>query len=321
MENVINILVMLPIKEERHREKLKSAYPEANFIFKERITQEDVKDINIVIGNIPPKFLKCENKIKWIQLGSAGADPYLKEGVMPNGAVLTNATGAFGLAVSEHMLAGTLLLIKKLNKYILNQKEHLWHDEGEVTSIYNSRTLILGMGDIGSEYGKKMKALGSYVVGIKKNIADKPEWVDELYTMEKLEEELPKADIVAMSLPSNAETKRIMDYKRFSLMKKSAILINAGRGDAVATDDLVKALNEGLIFGAFLDVTDPEPLPAGHPLWDAKNAVITPHISGWFHLKDILEKIIDISVENLKRFKQGGELINIVDPKTGYRKS
>lgn len=317
--NEKNILVELPI-EERHKKKMKDAYPNGNFIYKKPTEIEDLKDINIIIGNVSASLLSAANKLEWIQLSSAGADGYIKEGIIKEGTLLTNATGAFGTAMSEYLLAGTLSLIKRLNQYQINQVSHKWKREGMVNLLYGSHTLIVGLGDIGSEYGKRMKAMGSYVVGIKKHIENKPDWIDELYNLDSLEDELAKADIVALTLPNNPSTYHLMDINKFLLMKKNAILLNVGRGNAIVSDDLCKALNDEMIFGACLDVTDPEPLPPEHPLWDAKNIIITPHVSGQSIQKETFEKIIQIVCENLRLFSSGKNLNNIVDFKTGYRK-
>lgn len=320
MSNNKKIFVTMPV-EDVHKGKLENAYPEGSFTYKESPAPVDLKDANIIIGNVPPGFLSAAGKLEWLQLSSAGSDEFVKEGVLPDGVILTNASGAYGLAISEYLLAGTLALMKRLNQYHINQTNHVWRDEGYINSIYNSRTLIVGLGDIGSEFGKKMKALGSYVVGIKKNIADKPVWIDEFYNMDSLDRELAKADIVALALPNTPQTNGLINYGRLSLMKNNAILLNVGRGSAVVSNDLCKALNEKIIFGAYLDVTDPEPLPSEHPLWDANNIIITPHISGYYHLRETFERVVDIACNNLKLYRSGKALRNIVDFETGYRKS
>ncbi len=320
INNNKKILVTIPV-EDIHKEKLENAYPEGNFTYMESPESIDLKDINIIVGNVSPALLSAADKLEWLQLSSAGSDEFIKEGVLPKGAMLTNSSGAYGLAISEYLLAGTLALIKRLNQYHVNQTNHIWRDEGNVNSIYNSRTLIVGFGDIGSEFGKRMKALGSYVVGIKKNTANKPAWIDELYDADALDRELSKADIVALALPNTPQTKGIIDYGRLSLMKSNAILLNVGRGSAVVSNDLCKALNENIIFGAYLDVTEPEPLPLEHPLWDAKNIIITPHISGYYHLRETLERVVDIAYKNLKLYKSGKALKNIVNFETGYRRN
>ncbi|MDW8802909.1 D-2-hydroxyacid dehydrogenase [Clostridium sp. A1-XYC3] len=317
----MRILVVIPLNEEE-KEKLKSKMPEAEYIFisTEEITDEVVKSADIIIGNVPPEYIKGSKKLKWLQLNSAGTDGYCEAGVIPEGAYLTNATGAYGLAISEHMLGLVLEIKKKLNLYYRNQMEHLWKDEGNVTSIEGSTTLVVGLGDIGGDFARKMKALGSYTIAIKRTKGEKPEYVDELYTMEALDDLLPKANIVALCLPGTKDSYHLFNKDKFSLMRKDGIIINVGRGNCICTEDLCDALENGIISGAGLDVTDPEPLPEGHRLWDQPGVVITPHISGFFHLPETLRRIVNISIENLENFNKEKSLKNIVDFKTGYRK-
>lgn len=316
----MRILVVIPLNEDE-KIKLKSIMPGAEYTFTSslEIDEEIVKGADIIIGNVPPKFIKGSNKLKWIQLNSAGTDGYCEDGIIPKGAYLTNASGAYGLAISEHMLGLLLEIKKKLNLYYINQKEHEWKDEGNVTSIEGSTALVVGLGNIGGDFARKMKALGSYIIGIKRTKGKKPDYVDELYTMESLDDLLPRADIVALSLPGTKDTYHLFNKDKFKLMKKDAVIINVGRGNAICTDDLCHALENGTISGAGLDVTDPEPLPKDHRLWDAPGVVITPHVSGFYHLPETLRRIVNISIENLEHFKKHEPLINIVDFKTGYR--
>lgn len=316
----MKILVVIPLNEDE-KERLASKMPEAECIFvtSEEITDELVKSADIIIGNVPPQYIKGSKKLKWLQLNSAGTNGYCDPGVLPEGAYLTNATGAYGLAISEHMLGVLLEIKKKLNLYYMNQQKHEWKDEGSVTSIEGSTTLVVGLGDIGGDFARKMKALGSYTIGVKRTKGQKPDYIDELFTMEALDELLPRADIVALSLPETKDTYHLFNKDRFNLMKKNAVILNVGRGSAICTEDLCDALESGIISGAGLDVTDPEPLPANHRLWDAPGAIITPHISGFFHLTETLRRIVNISIENLEHLKKQEPLENIVDFKTGYR--
>ena len=314
----MKILVTLPCGE-THKQLLENAYPEAEFRYipGPELKPEDVADVEIGIGNIPPKLLPDCGCLRWLQLNSAGPDQYL--GKMPEGAVLTNATGAYGLAISEHMLGMLLEIMKKLHRYYDNQHAHLWRDEGPVWSIEGSTALILGAGDIGGDFARKLHALGAYTIGIRRTATKKDEWLDELWHLDALDELLPRADIVAMGLPGTAETKGLIGAERLAKMKKNAILLNIGRGTAIDTEALCDALEKGQIGGAGLDVTDPEPLPAEHRLWDMPNAIVTPHISGFYHLQQTFERIVRISAENLAAYREGRPLRNVIDEKIGYR--
>ena len=246
-------------------------------------------------------------------------DGYL-DGCLPKEATLTNATGAYGLAISEYMLAVWMELIKKLHAYRDVQCTNTWKDLGPVTSVWNSTVLVLGLGDIGGEFAKRAKALGARVIGVRRKGTDKPDFVDELILTEKLDEYLPLADCVAITLPGTKETKGMFNAERIAKMKDGAVLLNVGRGMIVDSDALFDALESGKLSGAAVDVTDPEPLPAEHPLWQQENAVITPHVSGGFHLPETHDRIIRIMAENLSAFCAGKPLRNVVDFETGYRK-
>lgn len=320
------IVVVLPL-EERHKKQFEDIAEAAGkekvsilFTSPEKLTEEDLKDATATIGNINPNLLKTAKNLKWVQLNSAGTDGYLVPGVLPEGTVVTNATGAYGLAIAEHMLGTTLALMKRFPIYLRQQDEKIWQDGGRVTSIYGSSCLVVGMGDIGSEYAMRMKALGSYVIGIRRTASDKPDYVDEMYTLDQLDECLSRADIVAASLPGTKETYHMFDENRFGKMKDGAIFINVGRGSAVDSPALAQALRSGKLFGAGIDVTEVEPLPAESELWNLQNLLITPHVSGGYHLQETLERIIRISLHNLDAYIHGTSMKSVVDFSTGYRK-
>lgn len=317
----MKILVTPPLNE-RQKEKLADAAPGQELIFcsPNDITEVMLHDADIILGNLKdPKQLSACRQLKWIQLNNAGTEGYCEPGLLPEGAMLANATGAYGLAISEHMIGCLFELKKKLHLYYKNQLAHQWHSEGFVSVIEGSTVLVIGFGDIGSTFGRKMKALGCRVIGVRRRVGECPDWLDGLYGMEELDTLLPQADIVAMSLPGNAATRHTLDRRRIGLMKESAVVINVGRGTAIDTEALADALYAGEIAGAALDVTDPEPLPESHRLWDAPNTVITPHISGGFALPETLEQIVDLFAVNLRHCLAGEPLENIIDMKTGYR--
>ena len=318
------ILVTVPL-EERHVDMLKEAAPNCEFKFgdfmgKENITEEDVQWAEIILGNVDAKHIKGSEKLLWLQTNSAGVEPYLGSGVLANHTKLTNATGAYGLAISEHMLGMYLEVIKKLNLYRDAQLKEEWGTQGSVKSIYGATVLVLGMGDIGGEFAMRCKALGAYVIGVRRKDAQKPDYADEVYLTEELDNILPRADVVAISLPGTKETQNMFDSERISKMKDGAVILNVGRGTIIDMEALCDALESGKLLGAGLDVTNPEPLPKGHRLWQIPTAVVTPHISGYYHLQETHERIVRIFAENLKKFFKGEELKNSIDFSTGYRK-
>lgn len=314
----MKILVSLPL-DERQKGRLEQNIRHQEFIYclPEELTEERISDVEVILGNVPPELLSYAKKLKWLQLNNAGTEGYC-DGALPEDVILTNATGAYGLAISEHMVGMLFELQKKLNLYSRNQRDHIWKSEGHVRVIERSRVLVLGLGDIGTAFAQKMKGLGCRTVGIKRREARKPEGVDDLYTIERLEQQLPRADIVALCLPGNKSTRHMLNEERISMLKKSAVVLNVGRGITVDTQALTKALQEGRIAGAALDVTDPEPLPPEHPLWDMDNVILTPHVSGGYTLPETLEKILDICIANLECYLVKRPMRNIIDRKTGY---
>lgn len=321
--NSKKILVVMSL-DQSHRERLKAAAPQAEFLFagdKEDLPGDAVLDeITVIVGNPRRSLLPRVKNLEWLQLESAGANLYVQPGLLPERCVLTNASGCFGLAISEYMIGQILSLFLRFPSYQENQKNHLWKNEGQVRSIYGSTALAVGLGNIGGEFSRRYRALGGRVIGVRRSNLVKPDYVDELYPIGQLDELLPRADVVALSLPETPETHKLFGKDQFARMKPGSCLINVGRGGAVDSDALCDALNSGHLGGAALDVTDPEPLPAGHPLWEAKNALITPHISGGYNLPETYERVFQICADNLQRYFRGEPLENIVDLRIGYNR-
>lgn len=316
------ILCVVPFTE-KQKEYLKSQAPEAEWIFTggKDLKKEDLARAEVLIGNLPPSAIMGGVNLKWVQLNSAGVDVYCKEGAFPDGVIMTNARGAYSLSVSEWMMTATYMLIRRMDQYMRNQVQHIWQAEGNVTTLDGATVLLLGLGDIGSDYAKRVYAMGSKVIALTRTAhSDLPEYIAENHTIDELELYLPKADIVAMILPGTPATYHIMNADRLALMKKSAYLINAGRGNNVDNDALAEALKNQVIAGAALDVTDPEPLPQDHPLWDAPRAIVAPHVAGNFFLDETVERIARIAGENLKHYINGEKdsMINVIDRSRGY---
>ena len=316
MPRIENLLVAMPLGIE-HRTELALRLPNTKITYTEYMgaSAEQVRDADVIFGNVNPDLLLEAPRLRWLQLSSAGTDGFLP---VIGDRLLTNATGAYGPAISEHMLAMLLAMQKKLPQYHDNQKNSLWRKEGAVQSITGSVSLSVGLGDIGGEFSRKMKALGAYTIGVRRRDLTKPEYMDELHLMDTLPELLPRADVVALSLPNTPATVNVINTQTLSLMKPTAILINVGRGNAIDQDALVRALNSGAIGGACLDVTSPEPLPAEHPLWSAKNILITPHSSGGWTLPTTADLAYEIFSRNLDAYLDDWKLTNLVDRETGY---
>lgn len=319
--SIQNILVILR-SDEGLLQQLRDAAPGAQVIRQsvKTLTAQQVEAADVVVGNLPPEYLPHMKKAKLLQLNTAGvAPPYLKWMEENPDVTVCCASGAYGPAISEHMMGTLLMLMKRLHQYRDQQKQGAWVDHGEVVSPRNAKVLVMGMGDIGTHFAKLVHGFGAEVIGMRRRPGNPPEGVTRIATMEELDSLLPWADIVAMALPETKETIRIMNADRIGRMKQGSYLLNVGRGSAVDQDALVKALQEGRIAGAALDVTDPEPLPPEHPLWQQEHALITPHISGQYHLRLTLENIYSIAAHNIGVLQGKGAFISRVDAKSGYR--
>lgn len=327
-------LVTIPTGE-RHRNLLQQAAPGWEFRFRgtdtlvcapqealpgQPVTQEDVDWAQVILGNVPAAMLHGSPALEWLQTNSAGVEAYIQPGVLAGDTLLTNATGAYGLAIAEHMLGMLLELFKKLELYRDAQKSGAWQSQGAVKAVYGSTVLVLGMGDIGGEFAARCKALGAKVIGVRRSPRPCPEYADEVHLLGDLDSLLPQADVVAVTLPGTDATRGLMSRERLAKMKEGAVLLNVGRGFIVDTEALCDALERGHLSGTGVDVTDPEPLPPTHRLWNIPTAVVTPHISGFYHLRETHERIVGIFLENLRHFQAGEPLRNLVDFATGYRK-
>lgn len=282
----------------------------------EDVSPEILENCEIIIGNISPKFLQNIKKLKWVHLNSSGINSYID--ILPKNIILTNSSGAYNLALAEHALALIFSLKKKIPNYIRNQQECLWQDEGEVQSIYNSKTLIVGLGNIGKELGKKLSLLGSRVSGVKKQLNNYPKFIEKIYSLQDLDNILSNFDIIISILPETNETINLFNIEKFKKMKKNAIFINIGRGSTVSSDDLSFALKNNFISGAGIDVTHIEPLPKSHTLWKNNNLILTPHIAGGYHLNSTLEEVKKLAIENLKFYFLNKPLKNIINLEKGY---
>lgn len=306
--------------DEKHRELLQNCAGDAELVWldeKTSIPEELLRRADAIIGNPSPAALKDAQRLEWLQLASAGADRYGRD-ALPEGVSLTNAAGAYGPSMAEYMVCAVMSLMMDFPACRDRQREHVWRGTRHIRHLEGTLALSVGFGGIGREFAKRYHALGGRVIGVKRTAGEKPDYAEGVYPIEKLDSLLPRADVVALSLPSTKETSRLFDAGRFALMKKGACLVNVGRGTAVDQDALYHALKSGGLGGAALDVTEPEPLPADSPLWDVPNLIITPHISGGWWVPENYERIFDIVLDNLGRYMRGEPFKNKVSLSAGY---
>lgn len=306
------------------------------------LLESDVADkVDIIFGEPDLSTIQKMKKLRMIQMSWAGANKYTGNRDMFENISLLTASGAYGEVISEYIIAGILTLYRNIFIYKETMSAGKWDRILHEDTLEGKRVLILGIGNIGSLTAKKMKVFGTTVVGMSRTKKSKEsvrvdeknksmgaictnktatEYFDELYTIDELDEQLKIADVVVIALPGTKDTANMFDERRFSLMKPTATLVNIGRGFIVNTDALTNALKNGVIKDAVIDVMDPEPLPAEHPLRQLDNLVLTPHISGlgWSSNIYTRKRILEILSENLKRDITGEPFINLVDFDYGY---
>lgn len=291
---------------------------EVHWVENGKVTAEDVQDCEIFFGMLPPELLRQAKSLKWLQCSFAGVDRYADQAQYAENIAITNASGAYGITISEHMVVTLLMLMRRMPEYHEMQKKREWYCVGQIKSVMNSVITVVGVGDIGSNFAKRVLPMGAFVRGVRRTEGPKPDFVDEIYTVDRLDEAITGADVVALCLPGTGETRRLFDRERMLKMKPGAILMNVGRGNAVDLLALDELLRSGHLGGAAIDVTEPEPLPPEHPLWTAPHALITPHISGNTSLPLTCDIIVDIFLDNLERYSKGQALQHLVNLKMGY---
>lgn len=274
------------------------------------LPQELCEQATAVIGNINPKQVPLMPNLAWLQTWSAGIDAYLAPGVLTHETLITNASGAYGQPVGEHLFAMMWSLMRNFSVYSRFQYEHKWQDAGTVFSPRGSVACIVGTGDIGTYFARLAKSVDMHTIGLRRNASAPVEGFDEIHPIAQLDDYLPQADVVVLVVPATPETHHLLDNRRLRLLKSSAVVLNGGRGDAIDLGALETVLHEGLLQGVGLDVTEPEPLPENSPLWDEPRCLITPHIAGGTHLLATRNIILDIALENVRRYVKHQEFIN-----------
>lgn len=321
-----NILVLWPM-DEGFREKVRvAAGPDSQVLFWDESKgdyRQMMKDANIIIGDPRPEDLRCCENLEWIQVTWSGVDSYAESGTLPAGAVMTNMTGGYGPIIAEHILGLILALCRRLPEYYEQQKKQSWNLLLYDKPLEGSRVLILGAGDIGTQLARRIRPMVGSIMGMRRVKREKPDCFDEMITPEQLEEFLPQADVVVCCMPKTQQTIRFLGQRQLRMMKDDAVLVNVGRGSLIDLDALCAVLDEGKLWGVGLDVTDPEPLPKGHPLWDKPRLILTPHVSGNSFGPDspTMERMNRFIVQNLEHYMHGRPLENPVDFQTGYRRT
>ena len=314
------VLILAPCGETR-RSQLQKAYGARCDLFFEEDREAALSQAEVIIGAPGEADLQKAKNLRWLQLSWAGVDAYAKMQRFPKDVLVTNVSGAFGVIISEYVVAGIVAQYRGFGVYRDNQKEHIWRQRDESSTVFGKRAVILGMGDLGSNVAKRLAAFGAHPVGVRRTVRDAlVPFFEAQFAIENLDEALKNADILINCLPSTKKTLGLLTRERLEKLKKGALFVNVGRGSIVKNDDLVYALQNKQLRGAVLDVLEKEPLPEDSPLWDMENVLVTPHIAGPSDTEneDVRGAIWDICLENLNRYLNGKPLRHVVDLKTGY---
>jgi len=284
-------------------------------VTEKRMVLEAARDAEVIFGHFDKESFLAAEKLKWIQVGSAGVDNYLFPELVDSEVVLTTASGIHRIQISEMILAMMLAFVKRLDKFVQFKLEARW--KRLPTEELAGKTIgILGLGNIGMETAWKAKCFGMRVLALDKMPLRAPTYVDKILGLKDLDLLLRESDYLVVAVPLTKETYHMIGEKELRLMKPTAYIINIARGAVIDNKALIKALKEGWIAGAGLDVFEEEPLPKDSEFWKLDNVIITPHISG--STPRYNERAVMVFRENMKRYLEGRPLINIVDKKAGF---
>lgn len=287
---------------------LREQFPEFEFLSYPRnakVPDEVLARAEVLMNYGDKSQIAPAKNVRYIHTISAGIDGYIDEVDRCHGSALpvTNGAGVYSDAVGEHVIALLLAVVHGIVPSVRNMAEKQWPAIPMHGNVNGKTIAVLGTGDIGNNAARICAAMGARVLGFKLHACEPFPPYSEIYTGDDgLDALLPQADAVLVCLPGSPFTKDMLDARRIGLMKAGSVLVNIGRGSIVNTEALMEALRSGRIAAAGLDVTDPEPLPPDHPLWDCPNVLITPHISGLGASK---QKHAEWFAENLRAYLEG----------------
>jgi phosphoglycerate dehydrogenase-like enzyme len=292
---------------------------------------DEMPEADAFFGKLTPRLLDASAKLRWVQSPTASLEHYVFPALVEHPCELTNMRGLFSDAIADQVFGYIACFSRNLHTYIRRQKEARWDPvggeggrpsfatgPGQSGSIdlahpcLSDMTLgIVGLGHIGEEIGRRGACFGMRVLAVDAKRRVAPEGVEAVWEPERLDELLAASDFVVIAAPHTPQTEGLFDRERIGKMRRTAYLINIGRGAIVKLDALVEALEKGRIAGAALDVYQVEPLPAEHPLWAMDNVILTPHVAGFS--PRIAERHLEVVLDNVRRFGAGEPLRNVVD--------
>ena len=259
-------------------------------------------------------IISAATSLKWLNSIYAGVEHFPLDQLKRQGTLLTNGAGLNSAPIAEFAIMMMLAAAKRMDTLVDSQRQHVWLEEPPgVAELADSKALIIGYGGIGQQIAKQLSGFDVDITAVRRTATDDPNVIG----LDDWRDRLGEFDWVFVSAPATDETQKMLGAAEFAAMKSSSWLINVARGTLVDQEALLNALNGNDIGGAALDVTDPEPLPADHPLWDAPNCMITMHKSGNAQTR-MFERAAARFVENLKRYQAGEQMIAVADFDRGY---
>lgn len=309
--------VLIPEWEPERIEDLKAAVPEVEIVVA-KDSLEQIRDADAAFGFIDAAHIRAGKKLRWVQQGSAGVEGVVTiPELVERDIVLTNMQRTFAPEIADQAIAYLLAFTRGLTHFIRTPPEGAWRHPPEIAfeELQGKTLLVIALGGIGAEIARRAFGFGMRVLATDPKVIEKPLFVEELHRPDAFHGLLPRADVVASAVPLTPHSRKMIGEGEFRMMKRGVVLINVSRGGVVDTEALVAALGRGQVAAAGLDVTDPEPLPPGHPLWK-QNVIITPHSAG--QSPGGQRRAHELFRENLRRFAAGEMLLNIVDKKAGY---
>jgi phosphoglycerate dehydrogenase-like enzyme len=280
-------------------------------------------DAEIILNWTGPLALLREvfplsHRLRWIHSRSAGLEETLFPELIASNVIVTNSKGIFSPSLGEFALGAILYFAKDFRRMIRNQMAGAW-EPFDVTTVSGQTLGIVGYGSIGRAVAARGRALEMNVLGLRMRASQQPEddsLIDQLYGSEQRLEMLSRCDYVVVTLPLTEQTRGFIGDAEFAALKKTAVLINVGRGPTIDEQTMIKMLSQHRIRGAALDVFDQEPLPEGHPFYSLENVLLSPHCAD--HTPDWQDNAMRFFLAQLERFRRGDTLFNVVDKTLGY---
>lgn len=272
-----------------------------------------IPDAEGMYGNLTPGLLAKAAKLKWLQTPIAGLENYMFPELADSPVVLSNMAKIYNDMIADHAMTYILMFARGFHLYMRRQLAGVWEKGTPVRHLADCTLGVIGLGGIGTDLAARGKGHQMRVIAIDARPGAKPDFVDELWPADRLDDLLAQSDFVVSCVPQTPATIGLIGAREIGLMKPSAYLINISRGVVVKLDALVEALQAGRIAGAGLDVYEIEPLPAEHPLWKMENVILTPHVAA--DNPHVAQRRIDTLTANLRRYLAGEPLRNVVDKK------